>query len=349
MQTLNKKAASPLMVIVAFATVYIVWGSTYFFIQIAIGTIPPFLMGAMRFLIAGLIMLGWTKLRGEKIFVINDIKHAAISGGLMLFIGTGAVIWVEQYLPSAMVAIMVSTGPLWFILLDKPNWTKNFKSSSTIGGLILGFAGIILLFSENVISAFSTTGNQHELAGVIILVIGSIAWAGGSLYSKYHSASGSVSVNIAWQMLAAGIAFIPGSFLRGEVQQLNWSSISTDAWLSLGYLVFFGSIAGFGAYVWLLQVRSATQVSTHSYVNPVVAVLLGVFFANEHISLLQILGLVIILVSVLMINIVKYRNNRFAQKEAALVQEPASEKPIRKLYQQVITDSVRDAACLNAK
>ena len=349
MQSLNKKAASPLMVIIAFATVYIVWGSTYFFIQKAIGTIPPLMMGAMRFIVAGLIMLGWTKLRGEKIFVKNDIKHAAVSGGLMLFIGTGAVIWVEQYLPSAMVAIMVSTGPLWFILLDKPNWTKNFRSRSTIGGLILGFAGIVLLFSEKVISAFSTAGNQHELAGVIILIIGSMAWAGGSLYSKYHPASGSVSVNIAWQMLAAGIAFIPGSFLRGEIQHIQWNTISTEAWLSVGYLVFFGSIAGFSAYVWLLTVRSATQVSTHAYVNPVVAVLLGVFFASEHISLLQILGLVTILASVLMINIVKYRNNRFAQKEAAFVQEPASEKAFKKTYQQVVTEPDRDAACLDVK
>lgn len=342
MQSLNKKTVSPLMVIVAFATVYIVWGSTYFFIQKAIGTIPPFLLGAIRFIIAGLIMLGWTKWRGEKIFVKADIKHAAVSGGLMLFIGTGAVIWVEQYLPSAMVAIMVSTGPLWFILLDKPNWAKNFRSKSTIGGLVLGFAGIILLFSEKVITAFSTAGSQHDLAGVIILIIGSMAWSGGSLYSKYHPSSGSVSVNIAWQMLAAGVAFIPGSFLRNEIQHLQWQTISTEAWLSLWYLVFFGSIAGFSAYVWLLTVRSATQVSTHAYVNPVVAVLLGVFFANEHISLLQILGLIIILFSVLMINIVKYRNNRSGQKHAALIKKTASENSVKKIHQQNISGTVQD-------
>lgn len=348
MQTLDKKNPAALMVIVAFATVYIVWGSTYFFIQKAIGTIPPFLLGAMRFIAAGLIMLGWTKLRGEKIWVKNDIKHAAISGGLMLFIGTGAVIWVEQYLPSAMVAIMVSSGPLWFILLDKPNWAKNFKSSSTIGGLILGFAGIILLFSEKVISAFSANGSRNDIAGVIILVIGSMAWAGGSLYSKYHPAKSSVSVNIAWQMLAAGIAFIPGSFLRGEIQHLQWNSISAEAWLSVGYLVFFGSIAGFSAYVWLLTVRSATQVSTHSYVNPVVAVLLGVIFAGEHISMLQVFGLVVILVSVLMINIVKYRNNRFAQAPVMPAKELAAENTV-KVYPKIITTPVQDISCLDAK
>ncbi|MEP7110607.1 MAG: EamA family transporter [Ferruginibacter sp.] len=303
----DKKITSPLMVILAFATVYIVWGSTYFFIQKAITGFPPFLLGALRFLIAGLLMLGWTLLRGERVFVKKNIINAAIGGVLMLFFGTGAVIWVEQYLPSAMVAIMVSSGPLWFILLDKQKWSQNFRSKATIGGLILGFAGIILLFSENLITAFSTSGKHNELGGVAILIIGSMAWAGGSLYSKYKSTGGSVSVNSAWQMLAAGVAFIPGSLLRGEVQQLDWHNISIDAWLSLAYLVFFGSIAGFSAYVWLLKVRPATQVSTHSYVNPVVAVLLGVFFANEHISLIQIFGLVTILGSVSIISLLKSR------------------------------------------
>jgi drug/metabolite transporter (DMT)-like permease len=180
--TINKKSASPLMVILAFATVYIVWGSTYFFIQRAIASFPPLLLGATRFVIAGILMLCWTILRGEKVFVKKDIINAAISGVLMLFVGTGAVIWVEQYLPSAMVAIMVSSGPLWFILLDKPKWAQNFRNKATIVGLVFGFAGIILLFSENIARALSTTGNHHELGGIVILIIGSMAWAGGSLF-----------------------------------------------------------------------------------------------------------------------------------------------------------------------
>jgi len=342
MNTLDKKAASPFMVILAFATVYIVWGSTYFFIQKAIVSFPPFLLGATRFLISGILMLGWTMLRGEKVFVKRDVVNASISGVLMLFVGTGAVIWVEQYLPSAMVAIMISSGPIWFILLDKPKWAQNFRSRATVGGLVLGFAGILLLFGEKILHAFSTSGNQQELGGALILIIGSMAWAGGSLYSKYKSTSGSVSVNIAWQMLAAGIAFIPGSFLRGELQQLEWSAITVDAWLSVLYLVFFGSIAGFSAYVWLLQVRSATQVSTHAYVNPVVAVLLGVLFANENISLLQILGLVTILGSVLLINLVKYRKTQIAtQKENLPVKPSAIQKPA-KINQQIIPQPIED-------
>ena len=329
MYSLNKKTASPLKVILAFATVYIVWGSTYFFIQKAITGFPPLLLGAMRFLIAGFLMLVWTGLKGENVFVLKDIKHAAVSGFLMLTVGTGAVIWVEQYLPSAMVAIMVSSGPIWFILLDKPMWRKNFRSKATVGGLVLGFAGVILLFSQQIMDAFSTSGNHLELEGIVMLIIGSMAWAGGSLYSKYKSTGGSILVNSGWQIFAAGIAFIPGSLLRGEVQQLNWSAISTSAWLSVAYLIFFGSIAAFSAYVWLLQVRPAMQVSTHAYVNPVVAVLLGVFFANEHISLMQILGLITILGSVSIINLVKYRMTRIAtDKENLLAQSHLLKEPV---------------------
>lgn len=342
MDSLNKKTASPLKVILAFATVYIVWGSTYFFIQKAITGFPPFLLGAIRFLIAGFLMLVWTWLKGEKIFVMKDIKPAAVSGFLMLTVGTGAVIWVEQYLPSAMVAIMVSSGPIWFILLDKPMWAKNFRSKATIVGLILGFVGVILLFSQQIIEAFSTAGNRRELAGISILIIGSMAWAGGSLYSKYKSTGGSVLVNSGWQIFAAGVAFIPGSLIRGEGQHLNWSAISTSAWLSVAYLIFFGSIAAFSAYVWLLQVRPAMQVSTHAYVNPVVAVLLGVFFANEHISLLQVLGLVTILGSVSIINLVKYRMGRIAaQKENILTQPHLLQEPEIK-YRPVTIQPVKD-------
>jgi drug/metabolite transporter (DMT)-like permease len=278
-----------------------------FFIQQAIIDFPPFLLGALRFLTAGIIMLTWSGLRGGKLFNIKDLKHSAVSGVLMLFIGTGAVIWVEQSLPSAMVAIMVSSGPLFFILLDKPKWSENLTSKSTIYGLILGFAGVILLFSESIFHALEIKAVPAEMGSFAIMILGTIAWASGSLYSKYKAGTLSLPVTSGWQMLAAGIAFIPGSLARQELNGFQWSQVSTNAWLSVIYLVFFGSIAGFSAYVWLLKVRSATQVSTHAYVNPVVAVLLGVFFAGENITGWQLAGLAIILLSVLLVNLVKYR------------------------------------------
>ena len=315
MALLNNKAASPIMVIIAFAVVYIVWGSTYFFIQKAILGFPPFLLGALRFLLAGILMTGWCLLKGEKIFGIPNIKHAAISGVLLLFIGNGVVIWVEQSIPSAMAAIMVSSAPLWFVLLDKPKWAENFRSRSIIAGLLIGLAGVILLFSEQVAEAFSLQGSSTvKMSSMVLLILASVAWAGGSLYSKYKSSEGSITVNIAWQMMVAGLAFIPGIFIRGELRGFEWENIPTDAWLSLIYLIIMGSIAGFSAYVWLLKVRPAMQVSTYAYVNPVVAVLLGVFFANENISLIQILGLIIILGSVLLINMARYRRERKVEK-----------------------------------
>jgi drug/metabolite transporter (DMT)-like permease len=143
-----------------------------------------------------------------------------------------------------------------------------------------------------------------------------MSWAGGSLYSKYNSTSTSATVNTAWQMLAAGIAFIPGSFINNEWSTFHFASVTTGSWLSLLYLITMGSLAGFSAYVWLLQVRPATQVSTYAYVNPVVAVLLGVIFAGEQMTILQLTGLAVILLSVLLINLAKYRNEKKASTNA---------------------------------
>ena len=301
----NKTSSSTFLVVLSFATVYVVWGSTYFFILMALKGFTPFLMGALRFLIAGILMLGWCLIKGEKLFVIKDIKHAAISGLLMLFGGTGVVIWVEQVLPSAFVAILVSSAPIWFVLMDKPQWKATFSNRSAMSGLIIGFIGIVLLFGEKVSTLFYGSGNHAEIVAMLLLMFGSLCWTAGSLYSKYRPSSGSNTVNVGWQMLIAGIAFLPGFFWR-EASNVNWKSISIDAWLSLLYLIFFGSIAAYTAYIWLLKVRPSAQVSTYAYVNPVVAVLLGVIFGGEIISFAQIFGLIIILASVLMINLAKY-------------------------------------------
>ena len=307
MESNQNKSASTLMVVLAYATVYIVWGSTYFFIQKALSGFPPFLLGSLRFIAAGLLMMGWCLIKGENIFDLSTLKSAAVSGLLLLFVSNRIVIWVEQFLPSAMVAIMVSTTPMWFILLDKPKWGENLGSRSTIIGLLIGFTGVIILFSERVIGAFSSIQNKTELLGLAMLVIGSMSWAGGSLFSKYKTSNGSVIVKTSWQMFIAGIAFVPCGIVSGDFTDIQWAAIPLDAWLSVLYLIIFGSIIGFSAYVWLLKVQPAAKVSTHAYVNPVVAVLLGIFFANETITSIQILGLVIILGSVLLINLDKYR------------------------------------------
>ena len=306
----NTKSASTLMVIVAFATVYLVWGSTYFFIRMAIHGFPPMLMGAIRFFTAGMLMLVWCIIKGERIFIRKSIITSAIVGILLLGVGNGIVIWVEQTLPSAMVAILVSAAPIWFVLLDKPNWQPNFQSRSTVAGLIIGFAGVILLFGEQLNKIFTGSDVSAKLPAMLLLIAGSISWSGGSLYSKHHPSEGSAGVNVAWQMIIAGLVFLPASLLNHEFNNLHFGQIPAQSWFALVYLILFGSIAAFSAYVWLLQVRPATQVSTYAYVNPVIAVILGMLFASEHISLVQIAGLVVILCSVLLINLSKYRKDK---------------------------------------
>lgn len=310
---MKSQKASPIIVALAFAIVYVVWGSTYFFIRIALEDIPPFILGAFRFIAAGIIMFVWCLFKKEKLFDLPTIKHAAVSGILLLFVANGAVIWVEQTLPSALVAILVSAAPLWFVLLDKSRWTENFNNLSTISGLLIGFAGVIILFYEKVLGSFNGSGQSTDVLSLLFLILGSIAWAAGSLYSKSKSTNSSASVTTVWQMLIAGVVFLPGAALNKEFASFNIASISQNTIYALIFLVLFGSIAAFSAYVWLLQVRPATQVSTYAYVNPVVAVLLGVFFASEKISGLQILGLMIILTSVLLINLAKYRSSRKEQ------------------------------------
>jgi len=303
--------ASKFNVIFAFAIVYIVWGSTYFFIQKAVQSFPPFMLGALRFFAAAFIMLIWCVYKKEKVFDLKQVMHAVLGGLLLLFIGNGAVIWVEQYMPSAIVAIMVSSSPLWFVLLDKPKWGQNLRNKSTILGLVMGFFGVVLLFYKSIVASVSG-GSGIEAGGMLLVTLAAMSWAGGSLYSKYYSSGSSAIVNSTWQMLAAAVAFAIGGLLRGEQNGFEIQSVSPEGWWSVAYLVLFGSIAGFSAYVWLLKVRSATQVSTYAYVNPVVAVLLGVLFAGERITILQISGLGVILLSVMMINLAKYRKEKNA-------------------------------------
>jgi len=304
--TATSKQAPTLWVVIAFAVVYVVWGSTYFFIQVAINGFPPFLMGAVRFIVAGALMLTWCAIKGDKLWIKKDVATAAISGCLMLVGGMGIVIWAERTIPSAMVAIVVSIGPLWFVVLDKPNWSKNLRSASTLGGLLIGFAGVCLLFGEAIIQSLSGSFTREQLISLGMLIFGPGLWALGGLYSKKRPGSSPARLTTAWQMLAAGLVYLPISALHNEFVGFDPATVPTQAWLAIGFLIVFGSILAFTAYVWLLSVRSATQVSTHAYVNPVIAVLLGVWLGHEDISTWKLLGLGIILVSVLLINYKQY-------------------------------------------
>ena len=288
-------------IIIAYFLIYVVWGSTYYFIGVALEGFPPFLLGALRFTAAGAILLFLSWKRGEPIFKKNLIKKSMISGIVLLFIDMAVVMLAQQYLSSSLVAIIGSSTAIWIMALDAPMWKKNFHNPVVITGVFIGFLGVLMLYVEQL----GGEGNEHQEYGVLLLVFGCISWALGTLYAKYRS-SGEEEVNAfagsAWQMLFASAMFWLCTAVSGNVPATDFSAIPLKAWLSLVYLIIFGSLLAYSAYVWLLKVRPATEVGTHAYVNPFIAVLLGTMAGNEHVTLLQIIGLVVILLGVLLIN-----------------------------------------------
>lgn len=291
-----------LSIIIAYFLIYVVWGSTYYFIGVALRGLPPFLLGAFRFTAAGLLLLAWCWYRGEPIFKKSLIKKSAISGIVLLFIDMAVVMLAQQYVSSSLVAIIASSTAIWIMALDAPMWKKNFRSPTVITGIIIGFLGVLMLYVEQ----FSLDGQTHEHTeyGVLLLVVGCISWALGTLYAKYRS-SGEEEVNAfagsAWQMLFASAMFWLCAAVNGDITGTDLSAVPTTSWYSLVYLIICGSIMAYSAYVWLLKVRPATEVGTHAYVNPFIAVFIGTTFGHEHVTWIQIAGLIIILLSVFFI------------------------------------------------
>jgi len=296
-----------LKVILAFAMIYLVWGSTFFFIHRALAGFGPFLLGAIRFGTAGLLLLGWSALKGYRVFDRRAIWHAGLMGLLLLYVDNGIIIWVEQFMPSGLVAIMSASAAIWFIVLDKPNWRANFSNLPVVIGLFMGFFGVVMLFGDRLASALDAAQQRSNLIGMGLLLIGALSWTAGSLYSKYYgkaraAEAGNSIVATAWQMLIAGSAFWLTAVGRDEWSGFRFEAVPASAWYAMAYLIGMGSIVAYSSYIWLLQVRRATEVSTHTYVNPIVAVLLGAWFADEAVTYAQITALVVILASVLLIN-----------------------------------------------
>lgn len=298
---------SRLKVYLAFAAIYIIWGSTYYGIREALTGFPPFMLGGLRFAVASALMFAWCGTQRIPFAPDKHLWKVLVAGFLLLFAGNGAVVWAQQTIPSSVVAITIAVAPLVFTLLDKPQWKVNFRSPATLGGIVAGIIGVYLLFSERLSTQLSGGSVSPELGALLVLCIGIFAWPAGSLFSKYNPVPMANTANSAWQMLTGATFFLVISVSRGEWDGFDWSAVPLRAWIAEAYLIVFGSIIGFSAYVWLLQVRPATQVSTYAYVNPVVAVLLGVWLGKEALDLREILGLVVILGGVLLINLAKYR------------------------------------------
>lgn len=294
---------SRIAVIVAYFLIYVVWGSTYYFIGVCLRDFPPFVLGTLRFVVAGTILLVACKVRCELLFRRGLILKAAVCGIILLFVDQGVIMFAQRYVSSSLVAIMASSTAVWIMLLDVPQWRRNFRSVSTVAGIVLGFIGVAMLYLEQL--NMQRPGGSHYEYGVLLLIGGCISWACGTLYSKYHIRDNGDEGGLAssaWQMLGAGIVFALCAGLSGDFSRLQLSAVSSVSWLSLSYLIVFGSMMAYTAYIWLLRVRPATEVATHAYVNPVVAVVIGAGLGHENVTLIQFSGLAVILISVMMVN-----------------------------------------------
>lgn len=295
------------LVPLAFINIYVIWGITFLAISFGLKGFPPFILSGFRFLAAGLLMIGWLLTKGEKASSLLNWKKNAITGILILTGGTGLVAWGEQYVTASEAAIAIATGPFWFIAIDKKNWKYYFSDKFIPIGLVIGFAGLVLFLNGSV------SGHTHEVAdgklritAFIVLALSSVAWVLGSLYSKKNPASQSTFMNIAQQLITAGVAsFIIAAF-RSEWHGFSFSNVPASAWAGVLFLVFFGSIVAYLSYIWLLSVKPAALVSTHTYINPIVTVLAGWIVAGQTINGSQVYGLSIILLGVLLTNVTKY-------------------------------------------
>jgi drug/metabolite transporter (DMT)-like permease len=264
-------------VFAAFAAIYIIWGSTYLAIFYAIETLPPFLMAASRFLVAGGLLFAWSAVRAPRWPNASEWKAAAIVGGLLLLGGNGAVVWAEQYVASGIVALLIAVTPAWMVLLHWL-WHGSAKPGPrTVAGLALGFGGMALLVGP---SALQGAGTLH-LGGALVVMAGSLSWAVGSIYSRRAPNPPGALYATGMQMLAGGALLLVAGVITGEPSRFDPAGVSARSVLALLYLVVFGAIVGYSAYVWLLRHVHPGRVSTYAYVNPVVAVLLGWAIAGE--------------------------------------------------------------------
>lgn len=292
-----ESGGSKARLIAAFAAVYIVWGSTYLAIRFAIETIPPFLMASTRFLIAGAVLYAWARWRGAPPPTPPQWRAAAVVGALLLFIGNGGVTWAEQVVPSGITALLIATVPLWFVVLDWFFHSRTRPTPGIIAGLVVGTGGVLLLIGplEN-----DRVGSINMI-GVAALMVATIAWSAGSLYSKGAPHPPSPLLGTAMQMLVGGALLMVTGLATGEAGRVNIGALSIRSLASLLYLILFGSIMAFSAYVWLLRVVSPSRVATYAYVNPVIAVVLGWAFAGEELTLRTIIAAAVIIAGVVLI------------------------------------------------
>ncbi|WP_310830196.1 EamA family transporter [Paenibacillus pedocola] len=301
----GKTSSSLYIVGLALVAVYLFWGGTYLGMKVAIESMPPFLMAGARFFSAGLVLYIISRLTGARRPEFREWSSAAIVGALLLLGGNGMVAWAEQRVSSSVASLIIAAVPVWMMLLG---WFgKNGKRPSTgvIAGIVLGFLGIVVLVLQP--GQDSAAGKGFDIIGITALLAASISWAAGSMYSRSAKLPGSPLMSTAAQMLTGGVLLIIFSYFTGDWGELEMAGITARSYLAFGYLVLFGSIVGYTAYIWLLKNAEPSLVSTYAFVNPVVAVLLGWLLAGEQLTAGARTAAVIIIAAVVIVTVFRSR------------------------------------------
>lgn len=308
---MNSPGAHRLRLLLAFLSIYLIWGSTYLAIRFAIETMPPFLMAAARWIPPGLGFLAYAMWRdGARWPGVRPAVSSGIVGILLLVGGNGLVTWAEQWVPSGLTALLVATIPLWMAFLEWLQCRLQGRPKSlaprSLAGLFLGFLGVGILMSDS-FSGAKEASSSNTFVGSLALLVAAFLWAVGSLFARSAELPRSRSQSTGLQMLIGGIVLLVLGTSKGEWNGFDPTAISAKSLLALGYLICFGSVLGYSAYAWLLQVTQPSKVATYAYVNPVVAVLLGWLLGGEELTMQVMLAAGTIVISVILMTSAKDR------------------------------------------
>jgi drug/metabolite transporter (DMT)-like permease len=277
-------------VLLAVGAVWILWGSTFAAMRLAVTGIPPFAMASMRFLIAGAILYAICAIRGKARVGRDDLVRAAITGTSLLLLGNGMTAWTVQFLPTGINSLLLSLSPIWMALIAFA-WGRERPARLAVAGMLLGFAGLALLLQPKATSGL-------PLWPALVTLLASIAWSFGSIYQRRAPKAASLVLATALQMLIGGILLALEAVLFGQWQTLDLRAVAPASWAGFAYLVFFGSLIAYSAFLYTMQSASTALASTYAYVNPVVAVILGMLLFHEHFTPLEALAGAIIVIGV---------------------------------------------------
>lgn len=302
----------------ALLALYIVWGSTYLAIRFVVETIPPFLSAGVRFLISGLILVGWRRLAGDAPPTPRQWGSTAVVGVLLLLGGNGLVSWAEQRVPSGIAALIIGSVPLWMVLIEALRRAGTRPGPHEVAGVLFGFGGIALLVGP---AEFAGNGMRFDALGIGALLLASFLWSVGSIYSRGADLPASSLMTTAAEMLTGSAGLFLFGTLVGDWGDLDFSAISAHSLLGLAYLILAGSLIGFVAYAWLLRNAPVSLTSTYAYVNPLIAILLGALLAKEALTARILIAALIIVGSVILIHTARPAKRRREARSKAIASD----------------------------